>query len=141
MRIGCSTFVFILFRSLPVSLCSDHQYFLFPPKISAMPCVIYCMRWQIENVPSQSRLPSCLPLTADTAPAFFLQSRHFYRRGGRFISICQLHLTLASRDWKVAGFSAQLIGKNPNHFSFIYAALLTVEIVSRHKPRVRPQDK
>lgn len=118
-------FVLILSWFLPVSLCSD-DYFLFLHKNQRhAPCrLIYCTRWQINDVPSQSWLPSCRPLTAETAPAFFGVAGE--KEGS--ISICQLHPTLASRNWKVTDFSARLRGRNPNHFSFIYAATLTVEI-------------
>lgn len=131
-QIGRSTFVFTLSRSLPVSLCSDHQYFVFPHRSQrhALCRPIYCMRWQIENVPSQSRLPSCHPLTAETAPADVSMGG-----GGWF------HIQLsAAPNFSIQGLEGDRF-QNPNHFSFIYAASLTVEIVSRHKPRVRLQNK
>lgn len=76
---------------------------------------MYCMRWQLKI---------CFARVGSSPVLLWQQKRplHFSADisiGERSISICQLRPTLASRDWKVTDFSAQLRGKNPNQLNFI----------------------
>lgn len=119
---GCSTFLMLtssltVFRSWIFSIL---------PQKSAACSVSAHLLYELANwlCPQSESLSSRHPLTAKTAPAFFCRAA--VSIGGVGVRI---HLSAAA-DFSIQGLEGDRV-QNSDHFSFIYAASLTVEIVSR----------